>query len=204
MEVKDIFGHLPTLQTDRLLLRKLQVDDLQDIFEYACDPKVARYTTWQPHETVEQSRDFLHHVLGLYEKGKVAPWGVEHKNDRKLIGTCGFLDWNLQHARAEIGYALSRRYWGRGLATEAVQAVIAFGFSRMALNRIQGRCEVENVASGRVMEKAGLKFEGLLREHEFSKGAYADISMYAILRKEWTERAPCNSVSWPEPLSDQR
>ena len=183
MEVKDVFGDLPAVATDRLLLRKLEEGDLADLFAYASDPEVAKHTSWPAHKTIEDSREFLNYVLGLYRQAEVAPWGVVFEG--KLVGTCGFLDWYLHSSWAEIGYALSSGYWGRGLMTEAVRAVISFGFRTMSLNRIQGRCEVENVASIRVMEKAGMKLEGVLREHVYSEGRFLDIGMYAILRREW-------------------
>lgn len=183
IEVKDVFEDLPVLETERLVLRKLEMDDLEDIFEYARDPEVAKYTTWMAHTTPNDTSAFLNYVLDLYRNGEVAPWGVLH--ERKLVGTCGFVGWDLDHSRAEIGYALSRKYWGRGLMTEAVVRIISFGFRTMQLNRIQARCEAANVASVRVMEKAGMRFEGVLREHEYSKGRYLDIVMCSILRREW-------------------
>jgi ribosomal-protein-alanine N-acetyltransferase len=185
MEERDVFSDMPTLETDRLLLRRMVSGDLEHIFAYASDPEVARYTSWPAHSSLEDSQEFLDYVLDLYRQGKVAPWGMVHKGDGRLIGTCGFLDWHPHHARSEIGYALSRQYWGRGLMTEAVREIISFGFETMGLNRIQGRCEVENVASARVMEKAGMKLEGVLREHEFCKGRYLDMRVYAVLRREW-------------------
>jgi ribosomal-protein-alanine N-acetyltransferase len=180
--MKDVFEDLPDLETDRLVLRQLRADDLEDIFEYASDPEVAKYTSWTAHETIKDTEVFLNYVLDLYKNGEVAPWGVVYVG--KIVGTCGFVGWDLRSSRAEIGYALSREYWGRGLMTEAVGEIISFGFRSMKLNRIQGRCEVENIASARVMEKAGMKFEGLLREHEYSKGRYLDIVIYSVLRSE--------------------
>jgi len=185
MEVKDVFGDLPRLETNRLLLRKIEPGDLEDIFAYASDPRVAQYTSWQAHTSIEASREFLSYVLDLYRDGKVAPWGLVHKGDDRLVGTCGFLDWHPYHSRAEIGYALSSKYWRRGLMTEAVRELVSFGFRTMDLNRIQGQCEIENVASARVMEKAGMRLEGVLRQHEFSAGRYLDMAIYSILRSEW-------------------
>lgn len=185
MQVKDVFGNLPTLETDRLLLRRIEPGDLEDIFEYASDPEVAKYCTWEAHSSLEESTDFLKSVLDRYENGEVAPWGIVHKADGKLVGTCSFLGWSIRDARAEIGFALSRKYWGCGLMTEAVREIISFGFREMKLNRIQGNCEVENAASARVMEKAGMKLEGVLRETQFLKGRWVSVCMYSILKKEW-------------------
>lgn len=185
LTVEDVFGNLPSLETDRLLLRKLRLDDAEAVFAYASDPEVARYTTWEAHKTIDDSKAFLTSVIELYNSHQVAPWGMEHRAHRKLVGTCGFVYWHLRHARAEIAYALSRPYWNKGYTTEAVRAVIAFGYRVMRLNRIEARCDVPNVASARVMEKAGMKFEGILRHHMFTKGAYVDLKMHSILRDEW-------------------
>lgn len=188
--VEDVFGDLPSLETERLLLRKMRLDDAGDLFEYASDPEVARYTTWEAHKTIDDSRTALSHWMELYNTGQVAPWGMEHKRDGKLIGTCGFVHWNPRHARAEVAYALSRQYWGKGYTAEAVRAVIAFGYHTMGLNRIEARCDVPNVASARVMEKAGMKLEGVLRQQMFVKGEYVDMKMYSILRVEWAAGPP--------------
>ena len=183
MEIEDVFGDPPVLETDRLLLRKTSLSDAEDLFEYASDPEVARHTTWQAHESIEDTKGFLDSVMDQYRNRQVAPWGVIHKEDKRLIGTCGFVYWDLHNSRAEIAYALSRKYWGKGYMTEAVREVIAFGFGTMELNRIEARCKIENIASARVMEKVGMKFEGVLRQHMFAKGTYHDLKVYSILRK---------------------
>jgi len=187
MEIQDVFGDLPTLTTARLCLRKLAPEDLESIFAYTSDPEVARFTTWQPHASIEVSRDFLTYVLGQYDRGEVAPWGIEHRHDAKVIGTCGFVGWSLRHARAEIGYAMSRAYWNRGLMTEALRAVLDLGFREMHLNRIQGCCVVENIGSARVMEKAGMQLEGIRWQYEAADtpGDYLDIQLHAVLRQDW-------------------
>jgi ribosomal-protein-alanine N-acetyltransferase len=186
-KIQGIFGDLPTLETERLILRKLKSDDAADIFAYASDPKVARYTTWQPHTSLENSKGLIDYVLGQYDRGEVAPWAMVHKRDDRMVGTVGFIDWHVRHARAETGYALARPYWNRGLTTEAMRAVVDFGFRAMHLNRIQGVCVVENIGSGRVMEKVGMTLEGVRREYEVgdTPSTYLDIAMYAILRREW-------------------
>lgn len=185
LSIEDVFGDLPVLQTERLRLRRLRLDDTADVFEYASDPEVSRYTTWEAHKTLEDSRAFLTSVVEQYNTSQVAPWGIEHKENKKLVGTCGFVYWNLRHRRAEVAYALARQYWNSGYTTEAVRAVIAFGYRVMRLNRIEARCDIPNIGSARVMEKAGMKFEGILRHHMFSKGEYVDLKLYSILRSEW-------------------
>lgn len=189
MHIEDVFGDLPTLETERLRLRKLKRADAQDVFAYASDAFVAATTTWAPHDSLEQSRQFIERVLRFYRSGDVAPWGVELKAEQRIIGTCGFGSWDLRHHRAEVGYALARPYWGQGYTTEAVRSVVAFGFRHMQLTRIQAMCLPENIASARVMEKAGMQYEGLLRQYIYIKGAACDLKMYAILREEFEPRA---------------
>lgn len=185
--IEDVFSDLAPIETERLLLRKMALADAEDMFEYASDPEVTNYTTWYPHTSIEDSRQFLEHITGRYDRHGVAEWGVIHKRDRKFIGTCGYIYWEPQHARAEIGYALSRSYWGQGLMSEAAREVISFGFRNMTLNRVEARCLPENIGSARVLEKSGMNFEGILRQHMYIKGRYIDLKMYAIVRSDWSK-----------------
>ena len=187
-EIRRILKDLPTLETERLILRKMTPADAEAVFTYASDPEVTRYVIWDTHRTIEDSESFLHSTVERYKNAEAADWGIVRKENGRFIGGCGIVGWDLDHARAEMGYVLSREYWGQGLMPEAVRAMISFGFERMGLNRIEARCMTENVASARVMEKAGVTYEGTLRKREFIKGAYRDIKLYAILRSEYRPR----------------
>ncbi len=181
-----VFADLPELETERLLLRRMRPDDAEAMFAYASDPEVTRYVLWETHHSIEDSEGFLRLATEGYERGDFGGWGVVLKSSGAFVGTCGLdAGYAPEHARAELGYVLSREHWGRGLMTEAVRAVIAFGFGRLELNRIEARCITENAASARVMEKAGMTCEGTLREREFIKGAYRDMKLYSILRREY-------------------
>jgi [ribosomal protein S5]-alanine N-acetyltransferase len=179
-----IFGDLPELETERLLLRKMRLDDAEAMFAYASDPEVTRYVLFETHRSLEDSKSFLRLAVEGYEKGDFGGWGVVLKDSGVFVGTCG-MEVDPEHARAELGYVLAREHWGRGLVPEAVRAVIRFGFRRLGLNRLGARCMAENTASARVMEKAGMTYEGTLRELEFIKGAYRDMKFYSILRREF-------------------
>ena len=185
MEIADIFENFPKLETRQLILRKLTLDDGQEIFEYASDPEVAENLPWERHKSVEDSINFLKLAIQNYEEKKVADWGIVNKKDNKLIGTIGYM-WLLpEHNRAEIGYALSNKYWGKGLMTEAVSEIIRFGFEQMKLNRIEARCFMKNIASEKVLYKVGMTYEGIARESLFGKGIYYDLKVYSILRREY-------------------
>ena len=144
-----------------------------------------RNVLFEPHRSVEESEGFLRRALEGYERGDFGGWGLVLKDSGAFVGTCGMdADYAPEHARAELGYVLSREHWGKGLMSEAGRAVIRFGFGRMGLSRVQARCIAENAASARVMEKAGMICEGTLRESEFIRGAYRDWKRYSILRRE--------------------
>jgi ribosomal-protein-alanine N-acetyltransferase len=183
------FSEFPTLETRRLLLRKITLDDAPAIFAYASDPQVPVYMPWAPHQSIAETYEYLAHVIGRYQQGWPGPWGIVHKGDAKLIGTCAFGMWEREHNRAELGYVLNRDYWGQGYMPEAVRTIVDFGFRHMGLNRIEARCEVPNTGSARVMEKVGMAFEGVLREQIYEKGSYRDMKIYAILRREWVSRS---------------
>lgn len=179
-----VFANLPVLETERLLLRKMRLGDAEAMFAYASDPEVTRFVLWDTHRSIEDSERFLSVATEGYERGDFGGWGVVLKDSGAFVGTCG-IDVDYEHARAELGYVLSREHWGKGLMPEAVRAVIRFCFVRMGLNRVEARCIAENTASARVMEKAGMAYEGTFREREFIKGAYRDMKLYSILRREY-------------------
>ena len=171
-----------TLQTPRLILRKLEITDAADIFAYAHDPEVSTYTLWEAHQSINETYEYLNNfVFKMYRNGTGMTWGIVEKGSSKLIGTCG-LHVTPVHRRAELGYTLSRDYWGQGLMTEAVNVAIAFGFHVMQLLRIQAYCAVENISSARVLEKSGMQFEGILHNYVFTKNRPWDVKMYAITR----------------------
>lgn len=184
LKIEDVFGDLPEIETPRLLLRKLKPEDAADMFEYASDPEVARDVTWEPHRSIEDSRGFINSVLQKYANKQTSEWGLVLKETGRLVGTCGFVWWKPEHARAEFGYALSSKYWGRGLMTEAAAAVMDFAFDKMKLHRLEARCIITNTASEKVMLKNGMKYEGLMRDVVYEKGGFKSLKVYSMLESE--------------------
>ncbi|WP_373782338.1 GNAT family N-acetyltransferase, partial [Jeotgalibaca porci] len=163
MTAKGIFSNLPTLETERLILRKIAIDDAEDLFAYTSDEAVAKYVTWNAHQTIQDTKDFIQFVLSRYASNSPAPWAIVYKETDKVIGTIDFVSWQEHHKVAEVGYALSKAYWSKGIMSEALEAVMKFGFEHLDLVRIQAFCMVENKGSARVMEKAGMLYEGTRR-----------------------------------------
>lgn len=185
MNVEKIYGDLPILETERLILRKVTIEDIQDMYLYGSDEEVSKYVTWNTHETISDTKGFVEFVLNKYENKQVSPWGIECKENGKFIGTIDFVWWQPNNKTAEIGYVISKDYWRKGLTSEVAKEIIKFGFEKMDLVRIQARCDVENIGSARVMEKAGMSFEGIIRKGIFVKGMHRDLKMYSILKEEF-------------------
>lgn len=186
--------NLPTLSTERLILRPLQEHDAEAIFDYAQDPLVSQYTLWDAHKTLDDSLRFIkEYAFGNYDRGEPEPFGIVLKSQpQKVIGTVGCFWGSVTHRYMELGYALSQDYWNQGIMTEAASEMIKFVFSKYDISRIEAQFKKENEASGKVMQKVGMTFEGKLRQKIFNKGRYWDMVYYSILRKEFeaTQRPP--------------
>jgi len=149
------------VETPRLRLRPPMMGDAEAIFtQYARDVEVTKYLLWRPHETIETVRDFLRHCLAAREQGTTFPWAITRKSDGRLLG---MIEARIDASRAELGYALARPFWGQGFATEAVRAVVDLALAHPTIYRVWAVCDLENHASARVLEKAGLQREGVLR-----------------------------------------
>ena len=181
----DFMTYMPELATPRLRIRKLTMRDAQDIYRYSRDPEVARHVLWEAHRSIGDSRAYLRYMLRRYRAHEPASWGIEYAATGQIIGTIGFMWIQQDNASAEVGYSLSHDYWHRGIMTEALGAVIQYGFDELHLNRIEAQHEVTNPASGAVMRKCHMQKEGTLRSRLFNKGHYVDVDLYAILRKDY-------------------
>lgn len=180
-----IFSCLPRLETDRLILRPLQMDDAKDMYAYARDPEVSRHVLWDAHKSIWETRHFLRFARNQYRRGFPGSFAMELKESGRMIGTIGFMWVNPDYKSAEVGYSLSRDYWNRGLMTEALEATLRFGFEELKLNRIEAQHDTENPASGKVMAHCGMQFEGVMRSRVMNKGVFRDVAVYAILKNDW-------------------
>ena len=184
-DIYSLFSNLPTIETERLLLRRMLVGDCYDMYEYAKDPEVTKYLTWSPHPTVDYTKEYLAHLSHHYRLGDFYDWALILKEENKMIGTCGFTRFHFPHDAAEVGYVINPAYRGRGLAPEALLAVMSFGFEKIGLHRIEAKYIEGNEASRRLMERVGMTFEGYARESMKIKGQFRTIGTCAILREEF-------------------
>lgn len=176
----------PALETERLRLRAFEDRDAAGVFAYAGNPNVTQYTLWETHRTIADSANFV----GPYARSRYAdqnpePVAVTLKETREIIGAVGCFWATKPHRCMELGYWLAEPYWGRGFAAEAARALVSYVFRDFEVERVQAHCVVGNDASARVLEKLGLKFEGIARSAVFRRERFWDVRRYAVLRGEW-------------------
>ncbi len=175
------------LLTDRLLLRPPAEADAERIFaRYGQDPTVSRYMSWTPHRSIDDTLSFLRRIMHDNEQGASAGYLIFSRDSDELLGS---IDGGVQGSRVQFGYCLARDAWGRGFATEAARAYVAAVMQHPAIWRIQALCDIENCASARVLEKAGLTLEGTLRRYLVLPNlgdAPRDVLCYANVREART------------------
>ncbi|MBQ8160661.1 MAG: GNAT family N-acetyltransferase [Clostridia bacterium] len=186
--VVDIFSMLPKLESERLIIRPVNMRDAKDIYAYSKDPDVARYVLWDAYESLKDARVYIRFLRRCYRSGSPASMGIELKQEKKIIGTIGFMTFQPDAMCAEVGYSLSKEYWNRGIMTEALERMLKFGFEDLQLHRIEAMHEVRNPASGRVMQKCRMTLEGTMRQKLYNKGEWVDVNLYSILQEEWKEK----------------
>ena len=169
------------IKTERLTLRRFTVADAPQMYEnWAKDPRVTRFLSWQPHESPAATAELLSQWTAAYIAPSNYNWAMEYEG--QCIGTISVVRISDRNESAELGYDLGFDYWNRGLMTEAVKAVIAFLFDEVGFHRVVIRHAVKNPGSGRVAQKCGLTYEGTERESFKSRdGEFLDIAFYAVL-----------------------
>ena len=177
----------PNLSSDRIVLRRLKISDVEDVLDYAADGEWARYlpAVPQPYQR-EQAEEFITRTI-LEDWEMHATWAIEIQG--RVLGGVN-LTVELEHRWARLGYGIARSHWGRGLVAEAAACVLDAAFRELEqLNRVYAITDMRNLASQRVMEKLGMIREGVHRQDRMSRGALVDSVYYAILRSEREERA---------------
>jgi len=177
---------LPTIRTERLLLRPFRPSDAADVQRLAGDRAIADTTASIPHPYPDgAAHEWIAGHARRFEEGNELVLAVVLRESDALIGAISLLDLTVLHERGEIAYWIGKPYWNEGYCTEAARALIGYGFEVLGLRRIVGRFLKRNPASGRVMTKVGMREEGCLRAHEKKWERFEDVMIYGILRSEW-------------------
>ncbi|RKJ81799.1 N-acetyltransferase [Butyricicoccus sp. 1XD8-22] len=179
--------HLGTqrLETERLVLRRFTMEDAQAMFEnWASDPEVTKFLSWPTHQTIADSRSVLSEWTEQYQNDSFYEWAIVENETGEPVGSIGVVSSDLQVQKAHIGYCIGRRWWHRGITSEALQAVIGFLFDEVQVQRIDSQHDPRNPHSGDVMKKCGLRYEGTLRKSFWNNQGICDACYYSILSEE--------------------
>jgi len=171
------------LQTQRLTLRPIRVEDAAALYQARGDADVMRYWDWPEKSSVEQVRDILTAHIPEHGDESMLWWVAALSPDGPAIGECDLSEIDRHNRRAEVGFLFTKAYWGQGYAREAMERVIAFGFGELGLERLWARFHDGNTASQRLLERLGFTYEGRLRAHVVRDGTRRDCLVYGRLRE---------------------
>lgn len=176
------------IETERLCLRRFNLNDVRDIQEFSVDPDISQHLNGFPGKTVEEIRNYIteQNCTEPGSFGKCFDLAVHHKAENKVIGLVTLVTHD--HQQGEIGFALNAAYQRLGFATEAVCAVVSYGFFTLALHRIYARTDRHNISSWLLLERVGMRREGLLLHDHMENGEWHDTFVYGLLAQEWAER----------------
>lgn len=179
---------IPTLTTPRLILRNLRPADAADVLVFRGDPYVQRFNS-EPLKTREEAAAFIEEMRAGNVAGKWLSWVITmHEQDRAL-GMVSLHAWDRHHRRAEVGYDLARAEWGQGIGTEAVRAVLHYGFTQLHLNRIEAATIADNHESVGLLRKLGFQLEGIRRGYSWEDdGTFHDSAMFGLLQQAFINR----------------
>jgi [ribosomal protein S5]-alanine N-acetyltransferase len=183
---------LPEIKADRVKLRELTEVDVPSLYAVFSNPDVMRYWSSEPIATVDDARALLDEIHACSAAKTLFQWGVAMRDDDRVIGTCTLFHLDERNRRGEIGYALARDQWGKGLMQEALTALLDYVFGTLNLHRIEADVDPGNSASLRLLERLGFRREGLLCERWLVGGAAQDSVLLGLLSREWSGGRPPN------------
>lgn len=173
------------IRTERLILRPYRDGDEEQLFGIFSDPAVMRFMSSPPWTSIERARDTIVRDVAAFAGGEHLGLAIERTRDARLIGQCTLFRLSEGNRRAEIGYCLASRNWGKGYMNEALRALLRYGFERLNLNRVEADVDPRNAASVRALERLSFVREGLLRERWIVNAEVTDSEIYGLLRRDW-------------------
>lgn len=176
--------NLPTIQLERLMLRPFSLDDAKVVQELAGDKYIAETTLNIPHPYEDGiAEEWIGTHIANFNEDRILTLAVVHKEEKYLIGSIS-IGFNKKFDHGELAYWIGQKYSNNGYCTEAAKGIVKYAFEEMNLNRIYARYLGKNPASGKVMKKIGMKYEGVLRQHVKKWGEYEDLVHYGLLKDE--------------------
>ena len=178
------------LETGRLVLRQFMPDDAPAMYKnWASDPEVTKFLTWPTHGSVDVTKKLINMWISDYSQPDNYSWAIELKEISEPIGSIAVVKLDESTSMVQIGYCIGRKWWHKGITTEALGAVIDFAFDEISANRVEAVHDPNNPNSGKVMLKCGMKYEGTLRQASVNNQGIVDIAYYSILRSDRTPSA---------------
>lgn len=190
MTIEAAFTYFPSLTTNGLHLRQLQPTDAEALFAIKSDQKVTEFYGQEPHQSLADTQTLMQRIQTLYEQRKAIFWGLTLKGEDIVIGSCMFSQFDADYQCAETGYELHRAYWRQGIITEAMSALLAYGFTELGLHRIEANVDAGNMPSRNLLLKLGFTHEGILRQRYFFRGHFDDQHCFGLLKDEWPLARP--------------
>jgi [ribosomal protein S5]-alanine N-acetyltransferase len=175
----------PPIHTARLTVRVVEERDLPALFAFNSDDEVTRFLPYATWQSMEDAQAWYRRMMGMQEAGGTLQFVIVDRARDTPVGSCLLFKHDQPSARAELGYVLSRAYWGGGIMQEALTGLIDHAFGPIALRRLEAEINPRNTASARVLQRLGFVQESLLRQRWMSKGALADSGLYGLLREDW-------------------
>lgn len=174
------------IETERLLLRRFKPSDAEYMFKnWASDSEIFKFFTRSPHSELSQTEQIVNEWVNGYSEDNCYNWAIELKEIGEIIGQISLVDLSEKYSSCEVACTVGRRFWNNGISTEATKAVINYLFKEIGMNRIEGRHNTLNLASGGAMQKSGMKFEGIMRQADINKnGDFCDLALYSILKSD--------------------
>ncbi|KGX92318.1 N-acetyltransferase [Pontibacillus halophilus JSM 076056 = DSM 19796] len=174
---------VPTLSTERLVLREITKKDSQGIFSCFSHDGITQYYGQDTLRRIEEAEAFVDSFATSYKEKRGIRWGIEVEGEQQIIGTIGYHAWSEKHKRAEVGYEIHPKQWRKGYASEALDKVLQYGFNELSLRRIGAVVFKENIPSQQLLTKFGFVKEGVLRDYMYQNGEAYDTYVYSLLKQ---------------------
>lgn len=175
------FTPFPVLETERLILRNLNRDDVAEVLAIRSNANTMQYIPRPLAKTEEDAYGVIEVITGFTARNERINWAVTEKGKDKLIGICGYVNFRPESSRGEVGYVLHHDYWGKGIAAEALKATLDYGFDTLGLHSVEAIIRPDNPASIKLVENAGFVKEGHFKDYIFHDGRYWDEAVYSLI-----------------------
>jgi ribosomal-protein-alanine N-acetyltransferase len=191
MNPKDAFNTFktfPRIETSRLALRDIKPSDAKDLFAFMSDEETLKNNLMSPHKKIAETDKLIKTLTKQYDRKREMRWGVTIKGSDTIIGITGYYNIHPMDFQTEVGCLLAKQHWSGGIMTEALAAILTFGFEKMVFNRVTAFIRPDNIGAIRMVEKVGFQEEGFLRECKFLNNGFHDLGVYGLLKKDFLRR----------------